>query len=106
MTEAYDPIDKISGEMPPSCIAVDMDLLPGDGTGGVSGRLLQAIGRTDPAHFRIGAVFESSAWPDSHLDGIDRRHAGSDLGAAVGAVTIGMLGDLVRESYLRVGALG
>ena len=104
LIEAYDQIDKIGAEILPSRLAADMELLMGSNTG-VLERLLQAIRRADPVHFRIGAIFESSAWSDSHMDGIDRKHAGSDLDVAVDVVTIGMLGDLVRESYLRVGAL-
>ena len=101
MAEAYDQIDKIGYEMLPSRLAADMELLHGGDTDMLE-RLLQAIGRADPVHFRIGAIFEAAQWSDSHLDGVDRRHRNSDLDVAVDVVTIGMLGDLVRESYLRV----
>lgn len=104
LTEAYDQIDKIGSETLPSRLAADMGLLRCRDTV-VLERLLQAIGRVDPVHFRIGAIFEASQWSDSYLNGIDRRHGDSDLDVAVDIVTIGMLGDLVRESYLQVGAL-
>ena len=104
LTEAYDQIDKICSETLPSRLAADMELLHCRDTVALE-RLLQAIGRADPVHFRIGAIFEASQWSDSYLDGVDRRHGDSDLDVAVDIVTIGMLGDLVRESYLQVGVL-
>lgn len=53
-------------------------------------------------HCRIGAIFEESAWSDSHLDRLDRVHDPDELDIAVDIARIKALRRLVRESYGRV----
>lgn len=65
-------------------------------------RLLRAASGPIPAHFRIGAIFEKSAWSDAYLDSLDDIHRARGLDMAVDAVKISDLAPLVAESYRRV----
>lgn len=65
-------------------------------------RLVSAARRQRESHYRIGAVFEESAWSNSHLDGLDRAHDPGEFDMAVDIVKIGSLRDLVLESYKMV----
>ena len=105
LSEAYDQLSKTDKGLLGTFLAGYMEILQ-DADRDLLRRLLRAIEREDPVHFRIGVIVESSQWSDSHLDGVDRRSADDDLDMAVDVVTIGMLDDLVRESYIGVNALG
>lgn len=102
IVDAHAQVARIAGESLPSQLVAYMETLRGFDEG-LLGRLLRAVERGHQAHFHIGAIVEASMWSDSHLDAVSRMQAGSDLDVAIDVVTIGMLGDLVRESHLRVG---
>lgn len=102
LIEAYEGLVKISNEVIPTSIAAEMErLYKGDRR--MSERLASAAKRQKDARYRIGAVFEKSAWSDSHLDALDRRHDPSRIDMTVDIVKIESLCRLVHESYRRVG---
>lgn len=72
------------------------------GDPGMFKRLVSAARRLKESHYRIGAVFEESAWSDSYLDRLDRAHDSGEFDMAVDVVKIGSLRDLVLESYKAV----
>lgn len=103
LAEAHATIDKARGEALPSRLAAGAEP-PHRRDTGVLKRLLRALGRADPARFRIGAILEAPQRPGSCLDAASRRHAGGDLDAGVDVACTGMLGGLVPGSCPRVGS--
>lgn len=93
---------KINGSraLPPSLVAEMIRLRTGDPD--MFKRLVRAARRQKESRYRIGAVFEESAWSDSYLDGLDRAHDPGEFDMTVDVVKIGSLRGLVLESYRRV----
>ncbi len=93
---------KINGSrvLPPSLVAEMIRLRTGDPD--MFRRLVSAARRQKESRYRIGAVFEESAWSDSHLDGLDRAHDPGEFDMTVDIVKIGSLRGLVIESYRTV----
>lgn len=92
---------RISGRPLPASLAVELNRLH-KGDPAMFRRLARAALVIKNPHFRIGAVFEESAWSDSYLDRLARDHDPDEFDMAVDIVRIGALRDLVRESYKRV----
>lgn len=105
LSDAYDQISKMDKRLLGSTLTGYMETLRGSDED-LLRRLLQAIKRADPVHFRIGVIVESSQWSDSHLDGVGDRNENDDFDMAVDVVAIGMLDDLVHEAYIEVNELG
>ena len=101
LTDAYGQLVEVSKRVIPARLAVDLahaykedkDLFI---------RLLRAASGPIPTHFRIGEIFEKSAWSDAYLDSLDDIHRARGLDMAVDAVKISDLAPLVEESYRRV----
>lgn len=102
LTKARAGLAKINGDrgLPPSLVAEMERLRTGDPH--MFRRLVSAARRQKESRYRIGAVFEESAWSDSYLDGLDRAHDPGEFDMTVDVVKIGSLRDLVLESYKTV----
>ena len=86
--------------LPPSLVAEMERLRTGDPR--MFRRLVSAARRQKESRYRIGAVFEESAWSDSYLNGLDRAHDPGEFDMTVDVVRIKSLRGLVLESYKMV----
>ena len=92
---------RIGSQDLPAALASELERLR-EGDPGIFVRLAAAALARKNARCRIGAVFEESAWSDSHLDRLDRVHSPAELDMAADVVKIGALRALVREPIKRV----
>ena len=102
LVKARAGLAKISGgrRLPASLVAEMERLRTGDPD--MFKRLVRAARKQKESRYRIGAVFEESAWSDSYLDGLDRAHVPGEFDMTVDVVKIGSLRGLVLESYRMV----
>lgn len=67
-------------------------------------RVMQAVGSKAPdPHYRIGVIFEAKRWSDLQLRQINGTRA-RGMNLEVDVVKIESLGDLIEESYSKVGS--
>lgn len=101
LPDAYNQLAEASRHAIPAQLAVDLaHVYKGDRD--MFMRLLKAASGPIPAHFRIGAIFEKSAWSAAYLDRLGDIHKVHGLDMAVDAVRIEDLAALASESYRRV----
>ena len=101
LPDAYSQLVDASRHAIPAQLAVDLaHVYKGDRDAFM--RLLRAASGPIPAHFRIGAIFEKSAWSATYLDRLGDIHGAHGLDMAVDTVKIADLAALVAESYRRV----
>ena len=103
LPDAYNQLAEASRHAIPAQLAVGLaHVYKGDRDAFM--RLLRAASGPIPAHFRIGAIFEKSAWSAAYLDRLGDIHKVHGLDMAVDAVRIEDLAALASESYRRVAA--